>query len=263
MRSTMSNPPESDQASPPVHILWTSGWDSTFRVLDVLFNQKRSVQPHYLIDPGRPSAETELRTIDTLRAAIEPRLPEGVLLLPTSVTQRPDITEHAAITQAWQRLAEHAPLGEQYEWIARYAEMENLVGLELSVHIDDRAYLFLDQKIREIDDAGTRNFALQGTADADTRLVFGRLRFPLLHISKIEMQDRSDASGFRDIMEMTWFCHNPKGGKPCGMCFPCKFALEEGMARRLPPLRRLKARLVWSGPGQKLRSAARKALKRT
>jgi hypothetical protein len=257
----MNSPPETDQRS-PVHVLWTSGWDSTFRVLDALFNQKRSVQPHYLVDPGRPSAKTELSTIDTLRAAIEPRLPDAASLLPTQVTRRPDIAEHPQITEAWQRLAKQAPLGEQYEWIARYAEMQNLKSLELSVHVDDRAYLFLDKKIHQIDDAGTVNYALAHEADADTALVFGRLRFPLLHISKVEMQHRSDTSGFRDIMELTWFCHNPKGGKPCGMCYPCKFALDEGMARRLPPLRRLKARLVWSGPGQKLRTAARKTLRR-
>src|SRR5690606_27626806 len=143
---------------------------------------------------GRPSATTELSTIETLRAAIEPRLPDAATLLPTQVTRRPDIAEYPQITEAWQCLAKQAPLGEQYEWIARYAEMQDLSSLELSVHVDDRAYLFLDQKIRAIDDAGTPNFALERNTDADTALVFGRLRFPLLHISKIEMQHRSDTS---------------------------------------------------------------------
>jgi hypothetical protein len=246
----------------PADILWTSGWDSTYRVLDLLLRQHRTVSPHYIVDPGRPSADTELKTIEKLRAAIEPRLSDGVTLLPTEVTNRPDIDADITITQAWERLTQKHPLGEQYEWIARYAAMRNLTGLELSVHIDDRAYLFLDQRIRTIDDQGHPNVVLEAEPGSDLDLVFGRLRFPILEISKLDMQREGDDAGFRDIMEMTWFCHNPKRGRPCGMCYPCKFAMEEGMARRLPPWPRLKARFVWSGPGQALRAAARKALRR-
>jgi hypothetical protein len=231
-------------------------------VLDAIFEQKRAVRPHYVIDPGRPSSQTEIKTLSVLREAIERRMPDGASLLPTQFKEKPEIPAVPEITDSWKRLANKAPLGEQYEWIARYAATQDLTGLELSVHIDDRAYLFLDGRIRDIDDDGTRNFALAEESDEDTRSVFERLRFPLLHITKLEMQDRADAAGFRDIMEMTWFCHNPKRGKPCGMCFPCKFALDEGMARRLPPWPRLKARMVWSGPGQRLRAAARTALKR-
>ncbi len=31
------------------NVLWTGGWDSTFRVLDLVLHQKATVQPHYLL----------------------------------------------------------------------------------------------------------------------------------------------------------------------------------------------------------------------
>lgn len=36
------------------HLLWTGGWDSTFRVLQLLLCSRDAVQPHYIIDPERP-----------------------------------------------------------------------------------------------------------------------------------------------------------------------------------------------------------------
>jgi len=252
-------------ASPsPVHILWTGGWDSTFRVLDLLFRQHRTVQPHYLIDPGRPSVGSEIKAMARMRRRMQERLPDPDALRPTLFTDEPGIRKNPDITGAWTTLAARNPLGEQYEWIARYAAMQGLESLELSVHIDDRAYLFLDGHIEEIRDGNSKNYRLKpdDDADRDLGLVFGRLHFPLLHISKLDMQAAADQAGFRDIMEMTWFCHNPKRGKPCGMCFPCQFALDEGMARRLPLPARMKCQFVSSKPGIVVRSSARKLLRR-
>jgi hypothetical protein len=248
-------------ASPPViDTLWTGGWDSTFRIADALLVKKRSVQPHYIIDPWRPSSGMEIKTIARIRRVLSKRLPDGVELLPTLFTDVPGIDPDPAISASWDRMNERAPLGEQYGWIARYAAMKDIRGLELSVHVDDRARPY-NQDLIEIDDCGSQNFEMSPNADQDTANMFGRMRFPLMGISKVEMQRRADEAGFGDIMKMTWFCHNPKRNKPCGMCYPCKFAMEEGMSRRLPPLRRLKARLIWTGPGQQVRTVARRLLR--
>ena len=40
-------------------------------------------------------------------------------------------------------------------------------------------------------------------------------------------------NGFYDIMLETWFCYNPINGKPCGICNPCKYTIEEGMGFRV------------------------------
>lgn len=68
-----------------VHLLWTGGWDSTYRLLYLLWEGKQ-VQPHYIIDTHRPSSGHELRAMEAIRASINKdieRLPGT--LLPTVI----------------------------------------------------------------------------------------------------------------------------------------------------------------------------------
>lgn len=49
---------------------------------------------------------------------------------------------------------------------------------------------------------------------------------------------------WEEILEKTWFCHHPishpfKKGVPCGICNPCKVAIEEGFGHKIPLLNRL------------------------
>ena len=53
--------------SKPINLLWTSGWDSTFRLLQLVVEQKVSVQPIYIIDTGRASTLTEIKSMDIIK----------------------------------------------------------------------------------------------------------------------------------------------------------------------------------------------------
>lgn len=48
-----------ERISGPISILWTGGWDSTYRVVE-LSRQKVTIQPIYILDPKRESANYEL-----------------------------------------------------------------------------------------------------------------------------------------------------------------------------------------------------------
>ena len=67
--------PRTAQAGPCVNLLWTGGWDSTFRLLQLLLLHRVAVAPHYLEDPTRASTQIELETMariaDQLRVAEE------------------------------------------------------------------------------------------------------------------------------------------------------------------------------------------------
>ncbi len=90
----------------PVNLLWTSGWDSTFRLLDLLLVQKRPVQPYYVIDPGRRSLQFELAALDKIRALVFEKDPQTKqLLLPTIYKKIPDIAPNEALTQQYKKLA--------------------------------------------------------------------------------------------------------------------------------------------------------------
>ena len=207
----------------PVKLLWTGGWDSTFRLLELVLTQKRQVQPYYLISHGgRPTAKIELETMDRIRGLIYQRQPGSeALLLPTIYKEVSDIKPNEAITAEYKRLTAVKPLGSQYEFLARFAEEQGITELELSV-----------EKYRN---KPTYEFAKTN--------MFKYFSFPLLQMTKLEMQEAAKKQGFLDIMDETFFCHTPINGQPCGNCNPCRIALEEGLGRRLPFERRLKFHL--------------------
>jgi 7-cyano-7-deazaguanine synthase len=66
--------------------------------------------------------------------------------------------------------------------------------------------------------------------------IFGNMHFPelLFSIDKLEEIRLLREWGMNDVVKTTWFCHNPVLGKPCGHCNPCRDALNEGLAWRVP-----------------------------
>ncbi len=48
-----------------IKILWTGGWDSTFRVIE-LSRKNVVIQPIYVLDSGRKSTDYELKAIDKI-----------------------------------------------------------------------------------------------------------------------------------------------------------------------------------------------------
>jgi hypothetical protein len=65
-------------------------------------------------------------------------------------------------------------------------------------------------------------------------VLFERMAFPLLATSKARMGEIAAERGFRDLLERSWFCHDPLlGTHPCGLCVPCRDAASRGLAYRL------------------------------
>jgi hypothetical protein len=223
-----------DSSHGATHVLWTGGWDSTYRVLDLVLVEQRAVQPIYVADPRRRSTSRELAAISSIRTAVLARCPAAEGLLPQpEVVDRLAIPPDPEVTAAYERMTKIAHLGTQYEWLARLRRHRKLDGIELSIHNDDRAAVF-QRDVRS----------------ADFDLVLGGYGFPLLGLTKLDMQREAMAKGFADLMEMTWFCHGA-GKVPCGRCAPCRFSIKEGMGRRVPMTSRLSwyafapARILW------------------
>jgi hypothetical protein len=208
-----------------VKLLWTGGWDSTFRLLHLVLVEKRAASPYYLLDAQRASTPVEIETMRALRA----ELPAD-LVAPTVFRDVSDISEDRSITEKFERLRARSPLGAQYDWLARFAAEEKLDGLELAVHRDDQLHAFLEGQVEPSGDAQV----LRTEADADLS-IFARFRFPLFELTKPEMQAEAERQGYAELLESTWFCHDPTpAGRPCGDCMPCRFTRREGLGRRIP-----------------------------
>jgi hypothetical protein len=124
------------------HLLWTGGWDSTFRVLQLLLCSRDAVQPHYIIDPERPSSGIEIATMEALRWDIA-RIAPAHRLRSTVITPLERIPRDARIDAAWRELRRIVPIGEQYAWLAAYVRLKGLDTMELCIHRDDKAHKLL------------------------------------------------------------------------------------------------------------------------
>ncbi len=219
-----------------IHLLWTGGWDSTYRLLDALVTKNKVVQPHYVRDTSaaRPATLKELETMDKIRALIAERFPHlAKRLLPTLVTERSSLTPRDELRKHFLQLRKKAYLGAQYKWLSEYA-LSRSVPLELSVHIDDKAHWFIKDDVRQVSEGNDHYFVLVERPSDSNLAFFSPFRFPILMMTKLEMQEQAERSGTSDLLEASWFCHRPVNGKPCGTCPPCQYTIEEGLGRRIP-----------------------------
>ncbi len=230
------------------NLLWTSGWDSTYRLLELTFLKRTLVQPYYVIDHARPASATELRTQDTIREAFKNFDPEaGALVLPTKVIQRSDIPADPEITEQFRRMKGRAYIGNQYDFLIRVAKSLGPIDLELSAHKDDKLFDHLKGNVEQVDGV----WRLSPNAPVDLQAL-RNFSFPVLMLTKLDMKKKAVEAGFQHIMDLTWFCHYPVRGKPCGGCPPCRYTIEEGLAERVP--RHMRARATILRPIKKVRS---------
>ena len=131
-------------------------------------------------------------------------------------------------------------IGDQYAWLPAYCKQHAIVDMELGVHVDDKVQALVRPYAMEFEHpAGYRSVRVDPRhADTAEFRLFGRFSFPLFHIDKVGMDREAEAEGWSEIMDMTWFCHTPVRGRPCGFCAPCVYTIKEGLARRVPPSRR-------------------------
>lgn len=252
----------SDVPSAPVNVLWTGGWDSTFRVLQLSVALRRKVQPHYLVDADRLSLRSELRAIRAIRRRLAARDAEAAgRILPHRLVAVHDIPPDPVHAARMARIHATTPLFRQYDFLTRYAGIEGVGPLELGWHeARRRASVFLDDALEEVDDGDGPTWRVSPSRlpPGDDRVVFVPLRFPLLRMTKVEMGEAAAAFGARDLMNLTWFCFQPRGPRrdqPCGHCPPCIDAMHDGLGHRLP--RRAILHYHLRGPWARVRGATR------
>ena len=226
-------------------LFWSGGWDSTFRLLQLLIIEHKIVQPLYVVDHMRVSMPKELETMVQLKLAIKTDFPlEYERLLPTSIHHRLNINGYPDISQNFNIIAKSFPTGGQEEWLRCFIEDKQLDAVELCLEKSLPATGRLLQAI--LDDSSGIGHDCKLNSDLKNKdLEFFRCyRFPIAHLSRIDMRTTAIKHKFIDILEKTWFCHFPKlNSIPCGFCSPCQEVIKCGMGYRVPTLMRLRFKM--------------------
>lgn len=228
--------------SEAVKIFWTGGWDSTFRILQLILLEKRKVQPYYIVDPARKSTYAEIKAMDKIKDQLFLKHPyTKELLLTTIVGSLSDIKANQEVTDTYLRILKQQPLGFQNDFLARYCLQERLEYIEMSVE-DSPVGLFhilIQSHSIEVNENGYTNYKIDSKyAGTDVYNLFKYFRYPILFITKLDMKGIAIKEEFEDLMDITWFCHDPqKHGtdyEGCGVCVPCIEVMSAGMENRMP-----------------------------
>ena len=210
-----------------VEILWTGGFDSTFRMTQ-LSRCDIDIQPYYMCD-NRNSESRELEAIKKISERLMQYEQTKARILPLIKIDMADRIENEEITAAYKRITKKRHLGTQYDWLGRFAEKHP--GIEVGVH--DQAIELIREygDIIKVDDEviGTYCMVDREKTDKDICLLFQNMHIPLIGYTKLKMKEEYLKNGYEDVMRMTWFCYNPIRNKPCGFCTPCRVTMEEGM----------------------------------
>ena len=218
-----------------INLLWTGGWDSTYRLVE-LSRTNLTVQPVYLTGDGRISKDYELSAMEKILGLLAEKKETTANILPLRIVDIKTFPENAEIKEAFERIYSQYPIGTQYEFIAKYA-LDN-PGAELCAEKPDGEYsgivnvCELNGGFIPFGDSWRLN---SETASDDCKTIFGNLSFPIVSKTEIQMKEKIKEFGiYDDVMSSIWFCHLPVKGKPCGMCRPCEQKIEEGMSALLP-----------------------------
>ena len=217
------------------HLYWTGGYDSTFRLCELLIDQKKTVQPLYVslvLDNDCLSEEScnklwlrrnrreEGKSMNKIRKALNEKFPETKqTLLPTIFVDEDvgsyEFNQHFdnlfSINNLWPRKRKI----HQYKFLSKYAFWHKLpidIGV-IGIHNKSTLYNFLDKNL---------------TKQNNNKIILnknhpiGYLRFPLFQRPKGELLKTAKNNNYNDILKLSWSCWFPLNGKPCGKCPMCK-----------------------------------------
>jgi 7-cyano-7-deazaguanine synthase in queuosine biosynthesis len=205
-----------------VKLLWTGGFDSTYRLLELVLQLHEKVQPYYFIDLKRKSYHLELERMATIQRLVALRQTKGCLL-PLSISLVSELQIDEDIAHAWQELRERIKLGRQYVWLRQHARNAGWAEAEVELGIEGPIETCHIQNAIFVDPRAAQPVLLPGAATT----IFRPFSLPVRDLTKREMQARAERYGFANILAETWFCHTPYRGMPCGHCKPCSYARHE------------------------------------
>jgi hypothetical protein len=248
----------------PAKLFWTGGWDSTFRLLQLVLVEKRPVQPYYLIDPKRQSLRNEIKACRDIKERLFKECPlTRDLILPTIYYEVGDLKEDEELLEAYHVFMQFKVLDTQYLWLSLFCKQMGLSDMELGVEGVTQSVKPIERRVWYsilVPIEGTRQARIADEfKDTVVQTLFGFFRFPIRGYTRAEMETEAQVGGWLDYLYMTWFCHCPVQGKyPCGTCDPCHQVIIRSYGKRIPWQRRLYAKLGLEKSRQRVANIARK-----
>jgi len=239
----------SQEDNKPVNLFWTGGWDSSFRLLQLVLVEMRKVQPYYLIDPKRQSLRNEIKTQREIKQRLYREHPHTrELILPTIFYEVGDLKGDEELLEAYHVFSQFKVLETQYLWLSFFCKQMGINDMELCVEGITHPVKPAERRVWStflVPIEGSHHSRIADEfKDTVVQTLFWYFSYPIRGFTRQDMEAEAKAGGWADYLYMTWFCHSPvRGIYPCGTCYPCQQVLLKGYGRRIPWQRRLYAGL--------------------
>lgn len=229
------------------HVLWTGGFDSTFRICQLLIEQQCEVQPIYVTHMGfqeqlifrsydspnhiqKPAMPHEMQAIANIKALLRQDFPAAAKRL-RPIRFLCSRHEPDAWNEAQKVKGPGINNGRQYSLLQLVAKQykhpielsiersppgHNQVGDTLMPWVveDENGVYRLQDELPE------EKLTANSTESLKNFLSF---RFPVLRISRYEMMEKARIAHYQHLLERTWSCREfRQDRKPCGECFCCR-----------------------------------------
>lgn len=217
-----------------IKVLWTGGWDSTFRIVE-LSRQKVIIQPIYVLDSQRKSIEYEFKAMDEIVKILEKKRETIAQIKPLKVIKKEDIPKNDDITNAYKVINSKTKLGSQHDWLARLAVV--YPNIEIGTEWGEPETSHIIQAIQDFGELVIEDgigYLDKEKSSKEGRLVLGNFNYPIINKTEKDMLEIIKEIKYEDVMKHIWFCHKPINGEPCGICHPCNVKIESDMSFLLP-----------------------------
>lgn len=209
------------------YVFWTGGYDSTFRICELLIIYRLPVKPIYILynldskninDKWvRQNRENELKAMNSIRNLLKDKFPfTKHLFYNTEIINEPIISrefdKNFDIINLWPRKRKV----HQYRDLAKLSFITKKyidIGV-LGIHLKSYFINFLKKNLIKY----KNNYILKVNKTHPLHYI----KFPLFSRSKKDLCKIAIKYNFDDILRLSWSCWFPKDSKPCGKCPMCK-----------------------------------------
>ncbi|GAB4180704.1 MAG: hypothetical protein OHK0024_19380 [Thalassobaculales bacterium] len=214
------------QPPPPAHgLLWTGGFDSTFRLLDLALTRRQPVTPVYVIDLSRLSWSVEITAQHAILTALE-RLDAGARALVgdhlyldrKALRWGPDPAAAAALAEGG--------IGQQALWLSQAKARAGLPYLEQVIDRGGELEQVLGPHLERTHGDDEWRMRLRPDAPAELAL-FAGIDLAMPPLLRNDLPAEAERRGYTPLLALAWCCYRPVNGRACGQCRPCRMTLED------------------------------------
>lgn len=233
-----------------INLLFTGGFDSTFRLCQLSRMENVTVQPIYLVFNkldgihGRPNREKEIAAQDAIISCLRTKSETKAIILDSIRVAESELPPDPDYTMAFEQWKGTGKVPGQYRLMGRlvllYPELEigregpTLRNRQRGLKVGKTAQFLIDNGVKltkQEDGSVILNFK---HAKPGLEMLFGRYRYPILGIPETDMVPLIKDWGYEDVFKLTWTC-DFGGDEPCGVCHNCETKWDSGLLNFFAP----------------------------